>query len=94
MPYTFEDAKAEVGESMDWEMGRGSSIKKWEQIAAGDEGAYVRTRACGMCFVCSNQVMGCSSDNCPAYPICDAGVKFVEPQEVIDALKQLELPKG
>ena len=93
MPYTFKDAGAEVGASTDWEVGRRASIKKWEQIAAGDEEAYVRTRACGMCFVCSNRALGCSSDNCPAYPICDVGLGSADPQTVIDALKQLELPK-
>lgn len=103
MPYTFEDARAEVGKSTDWEMGRRASIKKWEQIAAGDEETYLRGDSCGMCFVVENQAGqdSCAylsgdldAPECPALPICDAGLGPAEPQEVIDALKQLELPRS
>lgn len=103
MPYTFEDARAEVGKGTDWEMGRRASIKKWEQIAAGDEETYLRRDSCGMCFVVENQAgqdfCACLSGDldapeCPALPICDAGLRLADPQKVIDTLKQLELPGG
>lgn len=95
MPYTFEDAKAEVGESADWELGRQASIKKWEQIAAGDEDTYPQPFNCGLCFVCGNREIDLCKD-CPAHPVCDlfTPLRFADPQEVIDALKQLELPEG
>lgn len=94
MLYTFEDARAEVGKSKDWEVGRRASIKKWEQIKAGDEETYWRSSVCGMCFVCINQGMGQCMD-CPAVFICHPvhNLDNADPQEVIDALGQLELPK-
>ena len=86
MPYTEEDARRDVGASIDWEVGFRVSIKKWEQIVGGDGISYGRMAHCGICFVATNRNIRCF--NCPAYSICDSFANC-DDKEILQALKNL-----
>ncbi len=88
--YTEEDAKREVGNSTDWNVGLEASIKKWRQIVAGDL-SYGLKVDCGICFVKDNRggdYLDCSC--CPARAICgiDCNAK-TKLQLLIDLRKEV-----
>ena len=57
--YTVRQAKKEIGGSRDPITGLEASIKKWEQIVAGDTESYKSWEACGLCMVDDNDGQDC-----------------------------------
>jgi len=57
--YEIHDMEREVGNSKDWLVGLRASIKKWEQIVAGDGESYYKTQRCGLCQVDNMYNAGC-----------------------------------
>ena len=91
--YTIQDAREEIGNSLDWELARQASLKKWRQIASGDEETYRPRANCGYCFVRSNRFGGADRClNCPASYICWQ-VESWRPARIIEAIEAIEHPK-
>lgn len=57
--YTVHQAREEIGGSRDPIAGLEASIKKWEQIVAGDTKSYLSWEACGLCMVDDNDRGDC-----------------------------------
>lgn len=102
MPYTSADAKREVGDSLDWQVGFRASLKKWEFIVAGqeldplDEG-YSPGHKCGFCFVGANVdktgKVGCVE--CPADELCGKYTRgCLSAEDTLKLLRQLGKRKG
>ena len=88
MSYTARDARWEIGNSTSWEDARVSSIKKWEQIASGDD-SYPWSAHCGFCYVANN--LGVSCQGCPALSICDNIYIDTDAGVVLEMLRELSL---
>lgn len=94
VPFTYEDAKRMVGDSTDWKIGLEASLKKWEQIEAGDSETYDIATRCGLCFVAYNRAESCLCC-CPAEDICDNGnIHSLTPREVLRRLREIDLEEG
>ncbi len=89
-PYIPCQAEEEIGESQDWEDARRVSLKKWQQIAAGDDKSYPRGRNCGYCYVAENRTRPCyPCQECPARDIC-TGASDREPAATVRLIEDLE----
>ena len=91
--YTIDDARAEVGDSLDWELARKVSLKKWRQIESGDEESYTHRENCGYCFVSDNHFDSDRCLNCPTDGICRHVIDAWSPAQIIEAIEAIEHPK-
>ena len=91
--YTIHNAREEIGNSLNWELARQVSLKKWRQIASGDEETYKPRADCGYCFVASNS-FGTTDRclDCPANHICWE-IEVWSPTQIIETIEDLEHPE-
>lgn len=98
MSYTEEQARIDVGLSLDPEVAREASLKKWYQLASPDPDGYAPNDPCGYCFVAKNHAIEASANYftaacnfCPAIHICvDVDLNEVDPNDMIAAIKDLQ----
>jgi len=91
--YTVRQAKKEIGGSRDPITGLEASIKKWEQIVAGDAKSYLSWEACGLCMVDDNDRGDCRwcEETFPAIRrLCGRGrfIEQTEPRRVLTYLRR------
>lgn len=90
--YTVHDTKREVKGSKEWPVGLRASIKKWEQIVAGDEESYRRDQRCGLCIVDNMYNSGCRQCRiiCPAIwrLCCNVDPDDMNPKRILTYLRR------
>ncbi len=100
MGYTEAQARIDVDLSLDWELARKVSLKKWRQIASQDpdDTTYTPNNRCGYCFVAKNHAVGAKANFfasacsfCPAIDICtEVDLHEVDPGPMIAAIEILQ----
>lgn len=91
--YTAEQARREIGGSLDPIAGLEASIRKWEQIVAGDTKSYLSWEACGLCMVDDNDRRDCRwcEEVFPAMKhLCGRGrlINKTDPRRVLTYLRR------
>jgi len=91
--YTVRQARKEIGGSRNPIAGLEVSIKKWEQIVAGDIESYQLWEACGLCMVDDNDRGNCRwcEETFPAIRrLCGRGrlIRQTEPRRVLAYLRR------